>query len=70
VKSHEQRAEQNTERTGERCGGEAEAHAGADKANRNGKKLEIAEKPERPLVDGFAMALGSRNIVDGPGFYA
>lgn len=57
MEGHEQRAEQDPSGAGE-CGvAEAQAHARADETERDCKKVEITEKPERTLIDDAAVAL-------------
>jgi hypothetical protein len=64
VERHEQRAEHDAERAGERRPARRQAHAGPDETDRDREKVEIAEKPERSLAGELRMALALRNVVD------
>src|SRR5277367_6295624 len=64
MKSDEYGAEQNPERAGQRGEGEAQAHARADKSDRDCKEVKVSQEPERSLVDDASVALMLGNVVD------
>ncbi len=58
-------ADDDPQRARQRGGPERQAQARTHKADGNGKEMEIAQEPERPLVLHTAMALVLRDEVDG-----
>jgi hypothetical protein len=67
MKGHEQRAERDTGKAGHDRPPKGQAQTGADEAERQGERLEVADEPERPLMADLAVAFVVGDVVDGPG---
>src|ERR1700726_1893334 len=58
------RADQNAERAGQRRVAERQAKARANKTDRDGEEMKIAQEPERALIPAAPMTLAFRHVVD------
>src|SRR5580704_8529145 len=64
VEGHEDRTEKYPQGARQRGVPKAQSHARADEADRNGKKMEIAQEPERRLINDAAVPLTLGDVVD------